>query len=65
MNIYQKEFWSRFISLSLCGQCRRVNKRLSAEVNGPICIAGSINNYAQLDFIKSCSPWALQSEVAF
>ena len=58
MNIYQKEFWSRFISLSLCRRCRRVNKRLSAEVNGPICIAGSINSYEQVNLIKSCSPWA-------
>ena len=33
-------------------------KRLSAEVNGPICIAGSINSYEQLNLIKSCSPWA-------
>ena len=23
----KRSFWSRFISLSLCGQCRRVNKK--------------------------------------
>ena len=47
------------------GDVEELIKRLSAEVNGPICIAGSINSYEQLNLIKSCSPWALQSEVVF
>ena len=40
------------------GDVEELIKILSAEVNGPICIAGSINSYEQLNLIKSCSPWA-------
>ncbi len=40
------------------GTVESLIKRLSDEINAPICIAGSINSYERLDYIKTCSPWA-------
>ena len=40
------------------GDVESLIKRLSDEINAPICIAGSINSYERLDYIKTCSPWA-------
>ncbi|WP_418128622.1 hypothetical protein RAL98_08780 [Staphylococcus sp. HKU1] len=35
------------------------------EVSGPICIAGSIGSYEQLDLIKSHAPWSFTIGSAF
>ncbi|MBM0749688.1 hypothetical protein [Staphylococcus epidermidis] len=40
------------------GDVESLIKRLSDEINAPICIAGSINSHERLDYIKTCSPWA-------
>lgn len=41
-----------------------INKFICA-VNAPICIAGSIDNFEKLDFIRSSSPWAFTVGSAF
>ena len=45
------------------GDVESLIKRLSDEINAPICIAGSINSYERLDYIKHAHPGHLLSEV--
>lgn len=47
------------------GDASELNKRFVAEVNAPVCIAGSINSYQRLDEIKETSPWAFTIGSAF
>lgn len=35
------------------------------KVNGPVCVAGSIDNYDKLDLIKNASPWSFTIGSAF
>ncbi|MGK9044741.1 hypothetical protein [Mammaliicoccus vitulinus] len=36
-----------------------------SHIDAPVCVAGSIDNYEKLDFIKSISPWAFTIGSAF
>ena len=47
------------------GNIEQLIKRISTEVSGPICIAGSIGSYEQLDLIKSHAPWSFTIGSAF
>lgn len=40
-------------------------KRFVSQVNAPVCIAGSINNYKRLDEVRAASPWAFTIGGAF
>lgn len=35
------------------------------NVSGPVCVAGSIDNYDKLDLIKNASPWSFTIGSAF
>ncbi len=39
------------------GDAAALNKRLVAEVNAPVCIAGSIDSYARIDEVLRLHPW--------
>lgn len=47
------------------GDAVELNRRLVAEVNAPVCIAGSVNSYQRLDELKEASPWAFTIGSAF
>lgn len=42
-----------------------LNKRFVKEVKGPVCLAGSINNYQRLDEVLEASPWSFTIGSAF
>ena len=47
------------------GDATALIEQFTAEVNAPICIAGSINSYQRLDQIKLANPWAFTIGGAF
>lgn len=47
------------------GDAVELNKRFAAEVNAPVCIAGSVNSFERLDELKDASPWAFTIGSAF
>ena len=47
------------------GNATELNKKFIAEVNAPVCIAGSINSYNRLDELKNANPWAFTIGGAF
>lgn len=47
------------------GDAADLNKRFVANVNAPICIAGSVNSYQRLDELKSAAPWCFTIGGAF
>ena len=47
------------------GNAAELNKKFVANVNAPVCIAGSVNSYERLDEIKDASPWAFTIGGAF
>ncbi len=47
------------------GDAETLNKRVVAEINAPVCIAGNINSFSRLDKIKEDSPWAFTIGSAF
>ena len=47
------------------GDAVELNRRFSAEVKVPVCIAGSVDSYERLDEIKEASPWAFTIGSAF
>ncbi len=47
------------------GDYHELIRRFTSEVNGPVCIAGSINTYERLDEIKAATPWSFTIGSAF
>ena len=47
------------------GDANLLNKEFVSRVDGPVCIAGSINSYQRLDEIKEASPWTFTIGGAF
>lgn len=47
------------------GDAVKLNKEIVTNVNGPVCIAGSINSYQRLDEIKDANPCAFTIGGAF
>lgn len=47
------------------GDAAQLNRKFAAEVDAPVCIAGSVNSYRRLDEIKEISPWAFTIGSAF
>ena len=47
------------------GDAVDLNRRFSAEVKAPVCIAGSVDSYERLDEIKEANPWAFTIGSAF
>lgn len=47
------------------GDAAELNRRLVAEVDAPVCIAGSVNSFERLDELKEASPWAFTIGSAF
>ena len=47
------------------GDASLLNKEFVSRVDGPVCIAGSINSYQRLDEIKEASPWTFTIGGAF
>ncbi len=47
------------------GDAVELNRRFSAEVKAPVCIAGSVDSFKRLDELKEASPWAFTIGSAF
>ena len=47
------------------GDATRLNREVVANVNAPVCIAGSVNSYERLTELKSIAPWAFTIGGAF
>lgn len=47
------------------GNAAALNEVLTKNINAPICIAGSINNYQKIDEIKRLKPWGFTIGSAF
>lgn len=47
------------------GDATRLNREFVANVNAPVCIAGSVNSYERLTELKSIAPWAFTIGGAF
>lgn len=47
------------------GDAALLNRRFVAEVDAPVCIAGSVNSFERLDELKKASPWAFTIGSAF
>ena len=47
------------------GDAVELNRRMSAEVDAPVCIAGSVNSFNRLDEIKEAGPWSFTIGSAF
>ena len=47
------------------GDASELNRRFSAAVKAPVCIAGSVDSYKKLDELKEASPWAFTIGSAF
>lgn len=47
------------------GDAADLNRRFVANVNAPVCIAGSVNSYGRLDELKEANPWAFTIGGAF
>ncbi len=47
------------------GDATALNKKFVAQINAPVCIAGSVNSYQRLDEIKAANSWAFTIGGAF
>ena len=47
------------------GDAVELNRRFTAEVDAPVCIAGSVDSYRRLDEVKEAAPWAFTIGGAF
>lgn len=47
------------------GDCENLIRKFLSGVDSPVCIAGSVNTFERLDFIKYTSPWAFTIGSAF
>ena len=47
------------------GDATHLNREFVANVNAPVCIAGSVNSYERLTELKSIAPWAFTIGGAF
>ena len=47
------------------GNSVELNDRFVAEVNAPVCLAGSVNSYERLDEVIKTSPWSFTIGSAF
>ena len=47
------------------GDAVDLNKRFASEVDGPVCLAGSVNSYNRLDEVKDAAPWSFTIGSAF
>lgn len=47
------------------GYAIKLNKEIVENVNGPVCIAGSVNSYKRLNEVKDANPWAFTIGGAF
>ncbi len=47
------------------GDAKELIKRFVAEIEAPVCIAGSVNSYERLDEIKGVAPWGFTIGGAF
>lgn len=47
------------------GDCVALNKALSSQVPGAICLAGSVNSFERLDEVKEAAPWGFTIGSAF
>jgi len=47
------------------GDAVELNKKFVAGVNGPVCLAGSVNNYQRLDEVKDADSWTFTIGGAF
>lgn len=47
------------------GDASELNRRFVAQVDAPVCIAGSVNSPARLDELKQAAPWAFTIGSAF
>ena len=42
-----------------------LNREFCAQVDAPVCIAGSVNSFERLDELKDCAPWSFTIGGAF
>lgn len=47
------------------GDADALNRRLIAELDAPVCVAGSIDSYARLDEVLRAAPWSFTIGSAF
>lgn len=47
------------------GDAVALNKNFVAQINAPVCIAGSVNSYKRLDEVKAANSWAFTIGGAF
>lgn len=47
------------------GDAKELNRQFVAQVDAPVCLAGSVNSYQRLDEIKEANPWAFTIGGAF
>lgn len=47
------------------GDAAELNRMVIAEVDAPVCLAGSVNSFSRLDEVKKASPWAFTIGGAF
>lgn len=47
------------------GDAHALNRRFVAQVDAPVCLAGSVNSYQRLDEIREANPWAFTIGGAF
>lgn len=47
------------------GDAVTLNKNFVAQINAPVCIAGSVNSYQRLDEVKAANSWAFTIGGAF
>lgn len=47
------------------GDAVELNKRAVAEINLPLCLAGSVSSYQRLDEVKAANPWTYTIGSAF
>ena len=53
------------LSYRYTGDVNELNEKIFAEIDAPICIAGSINSMERLDAVKKLSPWGFTIGSAF
>lgn len=47
------------------GDAEALNRTFVAQVDAPVCLAGSVNSYRRLDAVKEAAPWAFTIGGAF
>lgn len=47
------------------GDAVALNRAFTAQVDAPVCLAGSVNSYSRLDEVKEAAPWAFTIGGAF